>query len=190
MGVNERLISEKKKQLRAVVRKRLALLSEAEIRDCSASICAQIRDILELRGLAAGAVVTSFAAFGPEPDLLDLHRLLPELQIAYPCCRGKGVMSFHIVNDPADLVPGRYGILEPEEGIPPVNVADIEVFLVPALAYDQAGERLGKGGGYYDRLLAKASNESFRIGIIFGCQRSAQIPVDGYDQSVDLVVTE
>ena len=88
-----------------------------------------------------------------------------------------------------DLEVGRFGILEPKaEAERPVDWADIEVAIVPVLAFDKRGHRLGRGGGHFDEILTKVAGK--KIGLAFDCQIVESVPTEPHDVSVDIVVTE
>ena len=83
------------------------------------------------------------------------------------------------------MVPGAFGALIPADG-PWVTP---QVVIVPLLAFDAQGYRLGYGGGFYDRTLAELP-QARRIGFAFAAQEVTQVPIDGFDQRLDAVVTE
>ena len=89
-----------------------------------------------------------------------------------------------------DLAPGTLGILEPVVATKEAELRDVECLLLPALAFDPKGRRLGRGGGYYDRLLAKLPAKVTKIGLAFSFQVLPQIPLEDHDRTVDLVLTE
>lgn len=101
-------------------------------------------------------------------------------------------MEFREVVNPSNLKqfePGAYGILEPSTQNPLCPKTEIQVCLVPLLAFDGEGRRLGQGKGYYDRFLQGFTG--LKIGVGFEWQFSpAPLPVDENDQMLDLVVTE
>ncbi|MES2666401.1 MAG: 5-formyltetrahydrofolate cyclo-ligase [Pseudomonadota bacterium] len=86
------------------------------------------------------------------------------------------------------LIPGEYGALIPAEGA----WIEPEVLIVPLLAFDARGYRLGYGGGFYDRTLEglRAKRPTIAIGFAFAAQEVAEVPIDATDQRLDLVVTE
>ncbi len=89
------------------------------------------------------------------------------------------------------LAPGAFGILEPssERGACVLaNLEELDLVLVPGLAFDRQGNRLGYGGGYYDRLLAEI--EAPKVALAFAAQIVDSIPTETHDCSVDLIVTE
>lgn len=89
-----------------------------------------------------------------------------------------------------NLVHGKYGLMEPEQKLPTATAGQINemLWLVPGVAFDNTGARLGRGKGIYDRLLSNSSGLS--IGVFYECQRADKIPVGKHDQSLDMLVTE
>lgn len=91
--------------------------------------------------------------------------------------------------DPSQLQPGPYGISEPRpEYRRKVDPQEVELWVVPGVAFDEAGNRLGFGGGYYDRLLPSVRGR--KVGIAFEFQVIDRLPIDETDHPVDLIVTE
>jgi 5-formyltetrahydrofolate cyclo-ligase len=91
----------------------------------------------------------------------------------------------------ADLKPGAFGILEPDaDRTGSVEWSSIQVAVLPGLAFDLLGYRLGRGAGHYDRSLAALLPGARRIGLAFECQVVERLPVEPHDLAVDRVVTE
>lgn len=89
-----------------------------------------------------------------------------------------------------ELVEGTYGILSvPKDKVRVVNPKDIDFVLVPAVGFDKAGYRLGMGGGYYDRYLARMDKAYLMAGI-YACQLVDEIIKDEYDAQIDAIITE
>lgn len=88
-----------------------------------------------------------------------------------------------------DMTLGRYGLREPAKG-EPWPVEDIDLVIVPALAFDRKGNRLGRGGGFYDRFLSQPKMQAVTCGLAFDEQLVDELPVDDHDRPVDLVVTD
>lgn len=86
---------------------------------------------------------------------------------------------------------GTYGIREPKsEFIRPINSQDIDIVIVPAVAYDTNGYRLGYGGGYYDRFLDSLRDDCITIGIAFEIQIFDEVPKEDHDAQLDYIITE
>lgn len=136
-----------------------------------------------------GAIVAGYAAFGDEIDPLPLLHALHArgCALALPVVVQKAAPLLFRAFAPGDtLAPHRFGMAEPaidKQAVVP------SVVLVPLLAFDAACDRLGYGGGFYDRTLA-ALGPVLAVGLAFACQRVAAVPTGAYDQKLDLIATE
>jgi len=96
-----------------------------------------------------------------------------------------------IVDPQRDLEPGRWGIPEPKtERLRQVDAAAIDFVIVPGVAFDEQGHRLGYGGGYYDRFFAGLREGVPLVALTFDLQVVPEVPVDPWDRRVDLILTE
>ena len=124
------------------------------------------------------------------PDEVDTHAFIQrwsrEKQILLPVVAGS-VLELRRYTSPADLKPGAYGIQEPV-GTPFTDYAAIEFIAVPGVAFDVAGHRLGRGKGYYDRLLPLLPH-AFKAGICFPYQLLDEVPCEAFDVCMDAVIT-
>lgn len=155
----------------------------------SADAAALLLGVPELRGagIVMAYVVLPFE-IDPLPAVNELRRR--GVKIAYPRIESRGVLGVHVVDDEVDLVPGPFGLSQPREATPRTEPHLIDAVIVPAVAYDERGMRLGYGGGYYDRLLPLLRDDCLRIGFAFDEQVLAEIPAEEHDVAVDLVVTQ
>ena len=169
------------------VSRRKALDAELR-REYDAAIGANIRNLPIFQ---ASGYVAAFIRHGAEVDLSPLFKgkrlLLPRFDAR------KGVYEMVVIEDlELDLLPGKYNIPEPLPSLPaadPDFVASQVLFLVPAVACDRAGHRLGRGGGYYDRLLAGVKTPP--VAVIYSCQLSDTVlPGTEYDIPMGVIVTE
>ena len=111
--------------------------------------------------------------------------------LVYPRCLAGGVMALHAVDAADALRPGRFGIREPNaDACPITDIAAVDAALIPGLAWDRGGHRLGRGAGYYDRLLADPRWRGFRCGLFFAAQEAESIPRDEWDVRLDAIVTD
>ena len=99
--------------------------------------------------------------------------------LALPRCMAEGRLCFHRVESLASLRRGAYGLMEPEENAPVVGEKEIDLLLVPLEGISPSGVRLGKGGGYYDRLLA--SCPALTLGAALSWQWTEDMPREGWD---------
>lgn len=109
---------------------------------------------------------------------------------AVPLCDTKATaMRFYFIESFDDLKKGCFGILEPDaEKCVPAGVNDAELMIVPGLAFDKNGYRIGFGKGYYDRFLSKYKGT--KIGVCYSSCIENELPCDKYDKKVDLIVTD
>jgi 5-formyltetrahydrofolate cyclo-ligase len=138
--------------------------------------------------LAPGTIVGGYHALPEEADPALLLARLVEMgcAVAFPRVTAKDQpLEFHHVPDGEVLAPGSFGIPEPLAIWPR---AAPDVLLVPLLAFDAAGHRLGYGGGFYDRTIAVVKARTFGIG--YAGQESASIPHEAHDRTLDMVLTE
>ncbi len=105
-------------------------------------------------------------------------------------CVGQSLV-WHRWTPGEDLNLGHYGILEPHKDAPMLNPSEVDLILVPAVACDNQGYRLGYGGGFYDRLLSSPQWQDIpTVGIIFDFAYVSQLPVDPWDQKLTAICTE
>ena len=139
-------------------------------------------------GLAPGTIVGGYHAHNGEADPADLMARLAALGMVIAFARvtaRDAALDFHTVPDGAALMPGYFGIPEPLADWPRVTP---QVLLVPLLAFDALGHRLGYGGGFYDRTLAALSVPAF--GIAYGGQEVASLPTEPHDRTMTGILTE
>lgn len=142
--------------------------------------------------LAPGSVVSGYVAFRDEADPRELLLALAArgARLALPAIVAKGEpLRFHAWQEADVLVPHSYGVMEPH---PDCEVVVPDVLLVPLLAFDGAGYRLGYGGGFYDRTLEslRAKKSIKAIGIAYAGQEVVAVPHSAQDQRLDAVLTE
>jgi len=175
-----------KASLRTEARRRLRTLSAEDRRAAAAAICARIA---ELREWAAAGMVGLYAAQAGEPDVAGLLRA-PGKRFCFPRVAGEG-LEFRRCDDMGLLRAGRWNLLEPNpEDCAAVSAQEIDLLLIPGLAFTRGGGRLGRGGGVYDRFLAGVHPRAVKIGVCFDTQLMDSLPLEGHDHEVDLVVTQ
>ena len=138
----------------------------------------------------AAQTVFCFASQGPEPDTLPLLQaaLAEGKQLCVPRCTGPGVMELRQIRSFEELVPGAYGILEPPMTAPLTDPDDVDLAILPCLTCNHLGQRLGQGGGYYDRFLS-----NYRGGTVLLCREKLireEIPLEPHDYPIPWVLTE
>ena len=157
-----------------------------------------IRDhLLGLPQVSAAGTIAAYYSIGAEPSTHSLVFALWKRgsYVVLPVLRPDGDLDWASYEGPDSLVPGRFGLLEPAEarrGVETVSRAD--VVLVPALAVSagagqrQCGQRLGRGGGSYDRALARVGEQVPTIALLYDDELLPSVPVASHDQPVRAVV--
>lgn len=183
------LTGQKKAVRERVLAARLAL-GEAERGQKSEAICAAIESMPEYR---RASTILFYMPFRGEADVLPLLKkaLSEGRKCALPKCADNfGLRFFWVTDASRDVEPGRWGILEPAEGRACECTGELfSVIMVPGVAFDRAGRRIGYGAGYYDRMLADCGN-SLKIAPAYAFQVLPELPCGPLDRRVDVVATE
>ncbi len=147
--------------------------------------------VLESQAYLECDTVYAYFPVGSEVRILRIieQALHDDKNVTLPkCLDKKGTMEFYYINSLSDVSEGTYGIPEPT-GINPAGYGrEKSLCLVPGLAYDREGYRLGYGGGYYDRFLSKFKGIS--IGLCYDACIADCLPHEETDRQVDIIITE
>jgi len=186
------MIHKRKKELRKKVQELRDALPPEKRRELSERIAENLWSVPEF---AAARTVLFFISFRSEVDTLPMiRRALEEGKRAcVPCTNAddKSMVASQLLDLENDLCLGNYDILEPRcECLRPVPPEEIEVILMPGVAFDLTGGRLGYGGGYYDRFLEKCSPRCRLIAVAFELQIVEHVPCADHDRHVHKIVTE
>lgn len=147
--------------------------------------------VLALPMMPDATAVMLYGASTEEADPRVLEGALRErsVRIAYPRVAGPNLLTLHWVEDSRTLSEGAFGLTEPGADAPPVSLGQVDVIVVPGIAFDEHGNRLGFGGGYYDALLAETEGLPPTVGIAYDEQVFDHVPHDERDRPVDVVIT-
>lgn len=181
------MLTEEKQALRQRVRRQTAAVSPEYLKYAGQKITAWLVDCPEYQ---QARTVMGFVSMKTEADMLPfLRRTLGDgKRLVVPLCTAPGYMEARLINGMDDLRPGSYGILEPKAKCPQLAPEEIEFAVIPCVACDRWGNRLGHGGGYYDRYLAMYTGPAALV-----CPEALlqpSIPMEPLDRPVGLVVTE
>jgi 5-formyltetrahydrofolate cyclo-ligase len=181
-------MNEQKAALRKEIRAALQKISPATRNASSAQLCVRLQETTFWQNAA------SVLFFAPLPDEPDVWPLLEETasgkRIAalsrydladqtYVACR--------IQNPRTDIALGQFGIREPKGRCAEIGLGRLDLILVPGVAFDLSGHRLGRGRGFYDRLLAETGG--LKCGIAFDEQIVGEVPAAGHDQEMEFIIT-
>lgn len=156
-----------------------------------AAMSAAIADrLLEMDELSDAKTVMAFWSFGSEVDTIPLLERLEVAgaQVALPRIEDHDVEPIaYAAGDP--LSETSFGAREPASGRR-LEPSELDVVVVPGVAFDRSGGRVGYGAGFYDRLLGRVRDGTFAVAVAFGLQVVDRVPAGGTDRRVDAVVTE
>lgn len=177
-----------KEEIRARLRPRLAALPLPQRDADSRQIGQRLQSAPEW---ARASALLGFHPLRTEPDLLPVLRAAAAegRTVALPRWQpGTGEYEAAVLAADAPLVPGPFGVPEPPPSAPALPFEQLDLVLVPGLAFDPSGRRLGRGKGFYDRLLARAVRAR-RWGVAFDLQVLPRVPAEPHDLNVDVLIT-
>ena len=168
--------------------KRLRLATPREaLRARSSRIAAGVRELPEF---TRARTVLSYVSVQGEADTSSLEDDVRARGGRWILPRVEGErLALHVIPKGAVLRPGAFGIPEPSPDLPEVAPEEVDFVLVPALAVDEQGHRIGWGGGFYDRTLPSLSC-AFRCAVVYDFQLLAEVPSAAHDAAMDAVVSE
>lgn len=175
-----------KHTIRHQVRAKRKVLPEDVVRAASAAVC---RHAAALPAYRVAASVTAYVASENEIAAASL--------VEDAAASGRPLFLPRMFDQPAfvrwlpgqPLACGRFGVLEPAQGEPELPETPAIAFL-PVVAWDRSGTRLGRGGGFFDRLLARLQPIPLCVGLAYEFQEVAELPRDPWDVPVQFVITE
>lgn len=187
-------ISYEKSRIRTQIREQRKLLSENELKAADKRLLDEFKNALakdkDMKRIFDKAkyiaVYRGVRGELPCEMLCDYLRTCGK-HTCYPRTEGQD-MVFCDINNPSKLVKGQYGLLEPSSDTPSVDKRDISIIIMPGIAFDEEGYRVGQGGGYYDRFIASLTNEPLLIGVCMSFQLMSLVPIETTDIPCDVVL--
>ena len=182
-----------KRALRRRLLRRLRGQKEAARRTKSRAIARRLR---RLKSYREARILLSYAAFDGEVETRPILRqaLADGKRMAVPVTltSGKRLLAVQVSDPERDLRgKGPFGIPQPVQmSRRGVKLRDLDMILVPGVAFDRGGHRLGRGGGYFDRFLSRVPPSVWRVGLAFDFQLKKKLPVEGHDLPMCAVITE
>lgn len=173
-----------KSELRKYIRQLKTLLTPAEKQRQANSV---FHDIECLKQFKDAKVVLLYHSL---PDELPTHSIIDQWSntktILLPRVDGEYLRLYRY--SPTLMVHGSYNISEPSMSCQEYSIGDVDLAIIPAMAFDRKGHRLGRGKGFYDRLLATSS--VMKIGVAFNSQIVRNVPADAFDIGMNMVITD
>ena len=183
----ESAISQDKAALRDTARHIRSSLTPAQREQMSGQVCSHLLAMLD--GMDPLMVYVSKPLEVHTRSLLD-HLLKRRRKVVVPIIEKETkTLRLSYLEDTAHLVESTFHVPEPIGNELPALADDVKAVIVPVLAFDRTGHRLGYGAGYYDRFLAKHPRIT-RIGLAFSCQQVPSVPADEHDIRMDFIITE
>jgi len=180
-------MSNEKDELRTLVRQRKAEMSSEERRQWSVEVCDKVMKTEKWLG---ASMVMLYWPLGDETDVRPLigEALRQGKTVVLPTCMGDELV-LRIYEGEEKMSRGAFGIMEPQgRVIGPKEYGDIDLIVVPGVAFDNKGGRLGRGKGYYDRLL-KQMTGCWKMGVCWRIQITDEVPTGPYDVRMDEVIS-
>jgi len=176
---------------KGVLRRRLVAARAAMSSSSRTEAGRLIRDhVLEMPEVAGAGTIAAYYSVGTEPDTRGLLFALWKRgsYVVLPVLLPDGDLDWASYEGPDSLSPGPRGLLQPAEPVRgPGTIARADVVLVPALAVDRSGQRLGRGGGSYDRALARVGPQVPTIALLYDSELLPRVPAEEHDQPVRAV---
>jgi len=178
-----------KRQLRTTLLRRLTQQKEEDRRRKSEAIR---RKLSRLAGFRRAQTVLCYVSL---PYEVETRRLIEQMleagkRVVVPRVWKRELLLSELRDPHRDLAPGSFGVLEPKpKAFGPVRPQDVDLALVPGLAFDRTGNRLGHGQGYFDRLLARLPPTIPTVGLCFDFQLLDRLPTRPHDQTVQVVLS-
>lgn len=174
-----------KKAVRQHIRAAIAALGNEHKSRASADISAQVAATAELR---EAHTIALFASLADEPQTTALIEQAQRdgKRVVVPRIEGDNMEFYDIAEG---LCEGAYGIMEPTAAMP-VDASEIDVMVVPGVAFTRQGARLGRGKGFYDRYLSRQGFRAFTIGICYRCQVVDTLPIEPHDKTCHTIISE
>lgn len=187
--LNESLQADKKKMRDVILRQRDAMSSAAR----TSASRAILEKVSALPQYGNAKVVLTYMGFGTEIETQPFfERIIADGKIVVlpRVDRASQTLILHSARGMSELLTSKYGILEPGTDAPIVAVTSVDFVLMPGVAFDRNGNRLGYGRGYYDKLMSTANPALARVAAGFSCQIVDKVPVGPHDKKVDCIITE
>ena len=182
---------DKKQEERKKAIERVGAMSPAARREAERAIAGRLAGLGRAREARS---VMLYVSCGHEVDTRVIIKdlLAAGKRLAVGRCRPaeNGLDAVAIGDLGRDTVPGYAGIPEPREGLEVLAPDELDLVVVPLAAFGADCRRLGRGKGFYDRFLTRVKSGCLKVGLAFECQKSEELPEEGHDVKLDMVLTE
>lgn len=180
---------QQKRALRAELRERRQLLSDAQREAASIGIAAQLHELVRAHRARS---VSCFLSTTAEPGTRHFvaEAVQQGIRVLLPITRADGLLDWAVANDSDEIAEGMFGLPEPTgEVLGPIAVNDVDLMIIPAAAIDRSGTRLGWGRGYFDKTIGSMDRCPPVYAVIYDSEVLDSLPREVHDQPVDGIVT-
>ncbi|MFE6997541.1 5-formyltetrahydrofolate cyclo-ligase [Microbacterium sp. NPDC057659] len=182
-------VEQEKRALRAELRERRQLLSDAQREAAASGITEQLDALVAAHGASS---VSCFLSTTAEPGTWEFVRgaVARGIRVLLPVTRADGLLDWAVADDSDEVSEGMFGLPEPTgEVLGPIAVNDVDLMIIPAAAVDRSGMRLGWGRGYYDKTIGSMERCPPVYAVIYDSEVLESLPSEVHDQPVTGVVT-
>lgn len=181
-----------KKEIRKKILQLKESLSEQEIQKKSSAI---FNTLSNMKFYTNANNVMLYVSFGSEvltkPIIDDLLQQRKRVFVPVTVPKTKELIVSELKSFEDDLEIGHFGVMEPKkDALRPVDPTIIDLIVVPGVAFDKEGYRVGYGGGYYDRFIPRLTDQTPKVSLAFEMQLIDKVPTDKYDIPVEYIITE
>jgi len=188
----ETMVKSEKNELRKNLLGQLLSLTEEEIKRRSKNVSEKLSNLPIYK--QAKTIMVYYPIKGEVDILGAIRKDIGNRRFCFPVMdlAKKDILIYEVKDLDNDFCTGPYGIREPDvKRTRQLSVNEIDMIVVPGLAFDRKKNRLGRGGGFYDRFLSKIIMPAKKVGLAFDCQILEDLPIQPpFDQQVDVVVCE
>ncbi len=180
---------QQKRALRAELRERRQLLSDAQRETAAQGIASQLHALVQNLGARS---VSCFLSTTTEPGTREFVRaaVADGIRVLLPITRADGLLDWAVADETGEVSEGLFGLPEPAgELLGPIAVDDVDLMIIPAAAVDASGTRLGWGRGYFDKTIGSMQRCPPVYAVIYDSEVLDSLPREVHDQPVDGIVT-
>lgn len=184
--IDEEVLLKTKNELRRTLRKQRREQDAQAACLASEEIC---RRVIAMKEFASASTILAYMCAKGEVNVSMIidEAIRKGKRVAFPLCIADGGLRLLVPNSMKSFNTGAYGIQEPDvNDSVEIQPDDLDLIIVPAVAFTRDGRRLGQGGGYYDRLLSRT--RAFTVGVGFDFQLVNELPVESHDRLIDSIV--
>lgn len=182
-------MTQTKQSLRKEIAAAIGAITPEERRQMDEAVNEQAFEFFSMMMLTPSAPVLAYLPLRDEVDIVPLLMEFMEndVVVAMPRIEGDRLVLHEVTDIGRDVTRGSFDVPEPKAELPIIPIATVSVVITPGRAFTQEGDRLGRGKGYYDRLLKLMPAR--RVALAYDCQVLDSIPVTENDEKIDLIIT-